>query len=307
MYLAAVVPPPSTTLGLDSCCPRSAPVRLRPLGRAAPLLLCLSLSLGCDSGKVAEPLSTAKPKPAAATPATPAAGAAGGTGAGGAAATVAKTNAEPKAPLRAPEFGKVSAKPVAAVKPAPGDPLQGKFSMADALQKLPSKGSKLYADLTTSDGKLECELFPDKAPLTVANFVGLARGLRPWKKGDRWVKQPLYDGTVFHRVIKGFMIQGGDPDGNGSGGPGYEIPDEIWEDAHHDKRGLLCMANRGANTNGSQFFVMDGPAPHLDGGYTIFGQCGPDSVIEKLASTPTRGDRAVDPPKISKVVIRRGG
>lgn len=201
----------------------------------------------------------------------------------------------------------MSAKPIAAVKPAAGDPLQGKFVMADALQKLPGKGAKLYADLTTSDGKLECELFPDKAPLTVANFVGLARGIRPWKKGDHWVKQPLYDGTVFHRVIKGFMIQGGDPDGNGSGGPGYEIPDEIWEDAHHDKRGLLCMANRGANTNGSQFFIMDGTAPHLDGGYTIFGQCGPDSVTEKLANTPTRGDRAVDPPKISKVVIRRGG
>ncbi len=121
------------------------------------------------------------------------------------------------------------------------------------------------------------------------------------------MKQPLYDGTVIHRVVKGFMVQGGDPDGNGSGGPGYVIPDEIWEDAHHDQRGLLCMANRGPNTNGSQFFIMDGAAPHLDGGYTIFGKCTPDDVVQKLASTQTMGDRAVDPPKISKVVVRRGG
>src|SRR5688572_12763231 len=101
------------------------------------------------------------------------------------------------------------------------------------------------------------------------------------------------------------MIQGGDPNRDGSGGPGYSIPDEIWEDGHHDTRGLLCMANRGPNTNGSQFFIMDGPAPHLDGGYTIFGKCGPDSAIDKIAGTKTLGDRAVEPPKITKVVISR--
>jgi peptidyl-prolyl cis-trans isomerase A (cyclophilin A) len=221
-------------------------------------------------------------------------------------AAIEKATAE-KAQLRQPQFGKVQAKPVAEVQPTPGDPVQGKFSMDDALKGLPGKGTKLFADVATSDGKLECELWPDKAPITVANFVGLARGIRPWKKGDKWVKQPLYDGTVIHRVVKGFMVQGGDPDGNGSGGPGYVIPDEIWEDAHHDQRGLLCMANRGPNTNGSQFFIMDGAAPHLDGGYTIFGKCTPDDVVQKLASTQTMGDRAVDPPKISKVVVRRGG
>jgi peptidyl-prolyl cis-trans isomerase A (cyclophilin A) len=139
----------------------------------------------------------------------------------------------------------------------------------------------------------------------VANFVGLARGKRAYKKEGKWIKKPLYDGTTFHRVIKGFMIQGGDPNGNGSGGPGYVIPDEIWANAKHDRRGLLCMANAGPNTNGSQFFIMDGAAPHLDGGYTIFGMCSPDEVIEKLAATEVKGDRAVNPPKIKKITIKR--
>ena len=275
----------------------------RRCSSAALLLSCLAAVAGCESHKVPEPASK---------PATPPAAA----GSGGAAGAVDKAAADraaalkaavEKAQLRQPTFGKVQAKPVAEVQPTPGDPVQGKFSMDDALKGLTGKGTKLFADVTTSDGKLECELWPDKAPITVANFVGLARGIRPWKKGDKWVKQPLYDGTVIHRVVKGFMVQGGDPDGNGSGGPGYVIPDEIWEDAHHDQRGLLCMANRGPNTNGSQFFIMDGAAPHLDGGYTIFGKCSPDDVVQKLASTQTMGDRAVDPPKISKVVVRRGG
>jgi len=282
----------------------SSTLSARCCSSAALLLSCLIAVAGCESGKVAEPSS----KPASTKPTA--------TGSGGAAGTVDKAAADraaalkaavEKAQLRQPTFGKVQAKPVAEVQPTPGDPVQGKFSMDDALKGLSGKGTKLFADVTTSDGKLECELWPDKAPITVANFVGLARGIRPWKKGDKWVKQPLYDGTVIHRVVKGFMVQGGDPDGNGSGGPGYVIPDEIWEDAHHDQRGLLCMANRGANTNGSQFFIMDGAAPHLDGGYTIFGKCTPDDVVQKLASTQTMGDRAVDPPKISKVVVRRGG
>ncbi len=251
-------------------------------------------STACETGKVPEP----EPKPASTTAATGSAGGAGG-------ASTEKRAPKPRLPQRQAEFRKVAAKPVAAVVAAPGDPVAGKFGMDDALKGLSGTGSKLFADLETSLGKLECELYADKAPLTVANFVGLARGLRPWKEKDKWVKKPLYDGLVFHRVVKGFMIQGGDPNRDGSGGPGYEIPDEIWEDAHHDQRGLLCMANKGPNTNGSQFFIMDGTAPHLDGGYTIFGKCGPESVIEKISSTPTVGDRAVDPPAITKVVVRR--
>jgi peptidyl-prolyl cis-trans isomerase A (cyclophilin A) len=279
----------------------------RRIGAAALLMSVVAALAACQSGKVPEPTKEAKP----ATPAP----AATPTAVGSSSPTVDKAAVDRAAAekaaaerprLREPVFQKVQAKPVAEVKPTPGDPVQGKFGMEDALKGLPGKGTKVIAELATSDGKLECELWPDKAPLTVANFIGLARGNRPWKKGNSWVKQPLYDGTVIHRVVKGFMVQGGDPDGNGSGGPGYAIPDEIWEDAHHDQRGLLCMANRGPNTNGSQFFIMDGPAAHLDGGYTIFGKCGPEDVVQKLANTPTQGDRAIDPPKISKVVVRRG-
>jgi peptidyl-prolyl cis-trans isomerase A (cyclophilin A) len=266
------------------------------LSACGALLTIITLaSTACESGKVSEP--ERKPAPTAA--AKPAGGAAGAAG--------EKKAPTPRPPLREPEFRKVAAKPVAKLPPTPGDPANGKFEMDDALKGLPGSGKQLFADMETSLGKLECELWPDKAPLTVANFVGLARGVRPWKEKDKWVKKPLYDGLVFHRVIKGFMIQGGDPNRDGSGGPGYSVPDEIWEDAHHDKRGLLCMANRGANTNGSQFFIMDGPAPHLDGGYTIFGKCGPDDVVEKLSGSPTVGDRAVDPPTIKKVVVRRAG
>jgi peptidyl-prolyl cis-trans isomerase A (cyclophilin A) len=261
--------------------------------------LCAPL-FACQSGKVPEP---SKPAATASTPLTPVAV---GGAAGSAGASAQKEKAKEKEPLRAPVFQAVSARPATVLKPTPGDPVQGKFGMEDALKGLSGKGTALYADLLTSDGKLVCELWPDKAPITVANFVGLARGLRPWKKGDSWVKEPLYDGTVFHRVIKNFMIQGGDPEGTGRGTPGFVIPDEVWENAHHDQRGLICMANRGPDTNGSQFFIMDGTSPNLDGGYTIFGKCSPADVIQKLSSTPTQGDRAISPPKISKVVVRRG-
>lgn len=191
-------------------------------------------------------------------------------------------------------------------KSAPvGDPLEGKFSLADATKGLPEQG-KLVATIVTSSGTLQCELFEDKAPITVANFVGLARGLRPFQMPNgAWAEKPGYDGTKFHRIIRGFMIQGGDPAGTGAGGPGYVIPDEIWPGSRHDERGLLCMANRGPNTNGMQFFILDAPAPHLDGGYTIFGKCGPDAVIEKLAASPVQGDRALDPPVIDKVTVDR--
>jgi peptidyl-prolyl cis-trans isomerase A (cyclophilin A) len=210
----------------------------------------------------------------------------------------------PPAPRERPKR-KVSAKPVKEVPVSPDDPLKGKFSLEDALKGLPGKGG-LVAEIKTELGTLSCDLFEDKAPITVANFVGLARGLRPFKGAEgEWVKKPGYDGTTFHRVVKGFMIQGGDPKGTGAGEPGYVIPDEIWENAMHDHRGLLCMANRGANTNGMQFFIMDGSAPHLDGGYTIFGECGPTETIEKLSGVETKGDRSVNPTKIQKVTIKR--
>lgn len=210
----------------------------------------------------------------------------------------------------------VTAKPAPAPPPAkpatpaprlspPDDPTGGQFSLDDATAGLPGTGP-LRAKIQTDLGELDCELYEKDAPITVANFVGLARGTRPWKKGNQWVKTPLYDGTVFHRVVKGFMIQGGDPDGNGTGGPGYFIKNEIIPGAKHE-RGVLSMARRmDRDSAGSQFFVMDGKSPHLDGGYAVFGKCGPDAVVEKLASVPVQGEQSVKPTKIKTIEITRG-
>ncbi|RYE92344.1 MAG: peptidylprolyl isomerase [Myxococcales bacterium] len=215
-----------------------------------------------------------------------------------------------------PSRRKVNAKPVATVTPSEDDPLKGKWSLADATESLKGTGA-LLADLEIElpkgkgekgeTGKLTCALFEDRAPLTVANFVGLARGIRPWKTPEgKWAKKAAYDGTVFHRIIKGFMIQGGDALGTGTGEPGYVIPDEVWEDANHDRPGLLCMANRGPNTNGAQFFITDAAAAHLDSGYTIFGECAPVELVHKIASTEVKGEKPTNAPKIKKVTIRRG-
>ncbi len=158
-------------------------------------------------------------------------------------------------------------------------------------------------------GSFTCELFDKQAPKTVANFVGLARGVRPWKdpKTGEWVKKPMYDGTVFHRVIPEFMIQGGDPKANGTGDPGYEFPDELAEGLQMDKGGVLAMANRGPNTNGSQFFITEKATPWLTGKHTIFGQCQPLELEMKIARVPT-GPRNMptEPVVIKKVTITRG-
>jgi peptidyl-prolyl cis-trans isomerase A (cyclophilin A) len=208
-------------------------------------------------------------------------------------------------PKKAPARGKVAARPTAPVKVSADDPIKGQWSLADATKGLPP-GKALSASIVTDLGTLECKLFDDKAPLTVANFIGLARGTRPWKTPEgQWEKKPAYDGTIFHRIIKGFMIQGGDAKRNGSGEAGFVIPDEIWEDARHDRAGLLCMANRGPNTNSAQFFITDAAAPHLDNGYTIFGECGPEKLVHELASVETRGERPASPPTIKKVAITR--
>lgn len=206
---------------------------------------------------------------------------------------------------RKPEARPKGTPNVAKVKPSVDDPLHGVWTLADATQGLP-QGKSLIASIETDLGTLSCTLMPDRAPITVANFVGLARGIRPWKTPEyNWEKRPAYDGTVFHRVVKGFMIQGGDARKNGSGDAGYVIPDEVWEGATHNRAGLLCMANRGKNTNSAQFFITDGAALHLDGGYTIFGECAPVDLIHKLASVPVRGDQSVSPTVIKKVTITR--
>lgn len=198
--------------------------------------------------------------------------------------------------------------PIAAPSTDPGpDPMNGQFTLAQATAGLPEKGA-LVAVIKTSKGELKCKLFDDKAPVSVANFVGLARGTRPFKEKGKWVTRAAYDGTSFHRVIKGFMVQGGDPAGTGRGEPGYVFKDELWPGAKHDRPGLLCMANRGPDTNGMQFFITDASAPHLDRSYTIFGECAPVSVVHAIANVPT--DATDHPEKdvtIDKVEILRGG
>lgn len=273
------------------------------IGKFLPLLL---LSVCCKSPTPPEPEGTQSETEPVVAPEKTSAPAALSTQALGASAPSGAPSSPPAVRAAVPPgHRQVNARPIATVPVSKDDPLAGKFSLEQSLQGLTGQGA-LVAEIKTNLGKLNCELYEAKAPTTVANFVGLARGLRPFKnpKGA-WVKAPAYDGTTFHRVVRGFMIQGGDPEGTGAGEPGYVIADEIWDDAYHSARGLLCMANRGPNTNGMQFFIMDGSAPHLDNGYTIFGKCGPDAVITKLAEVEVRGDRAVEPPKIEKVTVRR--
>jgi peptidyl-prolyl cis-trans isomerase A (cyclophilin A) len=152
--------------------------------------------------------------------------------------------------------------------------------------------TSLSATLTTSLGPVRVNLFPDHAPKTVRNFVGLADGSAEWTdpRTGKKANGPLYDGTVFHRVISGFMIQGGDPLGTGTGGPGYRFQDEFHPELRFDRPYLLAMANAGPGTNGSQFFITVGPTPHLNMKHTIFGEVADQAsrdVIDAIAATPT--------------------
>jgi peptidyl-prolyl cis-trans isomerase A (cyclophilin A) len=151
----------------------------------------------------------------------------------------------------------------------------------------------VFAQFVTTEGTFTVRLFEEEAPKTVANFIGLAEGTKEWTdpRSNERVKQPYYDGVVFHRVIDGFMIQGGDPLGQGIGGPGYTFPDEFHPSLRHDKAGILSMANRGPNTNGGQFFITLAPTPHLDDRHSVFGEVvdGMD-VVRAIGRAPT-GDR----------------
>lgn len=155
-----------------------------------------------------------------------------------------------------------------------------------AAMGLERPGDRLVATLVTSEGEIPCTLFVDRAPVTVANFVGLATGKQPWTDPRTGTagEGPLYVDIPFHRVIPGFMVQTGDPQGDGRGGPGYRFPDEIVRSLHFDRLGRLAMANAGPDTNGSQFFVTDGEAFHLDGKHTIFGQCTSPDVATRIAN-----------------------
>jgi peptidyl-prolyl cis-trans isomerase A (cyclophilin A) len=181
---------------------------------------------------------------------------------------------------------------------------------------VPGKG-QLYARFDTTQGELVIELEETRAPKTVANFVGLATGTITWQdpKTQQRVNTPMYDGVHFHRVIPGFMVQVGDPQSRypemkslwGTGGPGYRFGDEIHPELKHTGAGILSMANAGPNTNGSQFFITEGPTPHLNGRHAVFGHVvvGLD-VVKKLASVQ-RNDRdcPLEPQAINKVELFR--
>jgi peptidyl-prolyl cis-trans isomerase A (cyclophilin A) len=149
----------------------------------------------------------------------------------------------------------------------------------------------MYAQFKTSEGNFTVRLFDQEAPKTVENFVSLAEGTKNWTdpRTNQQVRRPYYDGIIFHRVIDGFMIQGGDPLGQGIGGPGYTFADEFHPKLRHDKPGILSMANRGPNTNGGQFFITLGPTPHLDDRHSVFGE-----VVEGLDVIRAIGRAATD-------------
>jgi peptidyl-prolyl cis-trans isomerase A (cyclophilin A) len=273
---------------------RTTPSLLKLLPVRSPrfaLSLALTLSLGvlaagCKKEQpAAEP--PAPPTPPPAEPAKP---------------------AEPTPPTEpaVPSAGAEAAKPA-------GDEVRAPTAadLPEYLKDIKGKGP-LKAVFETTQGKLTCELFEKKVPMTVANFVGLARGLKPFKdpKTNETVKRPFYDGLIFHRVIPDFMIQGGDPLGVGTGDPGYRFADEFDPTLRHDKPGILSMANAGPGTNGSQFFITEKATAHLDDRHTVFGACKETDAIKKITRVEKDpADPSNSRPKtaivIKKLVIKR--
>jgi peptidyl-prolyl cis-trans isomerase A (cyclophilin A) len=173
---------------------------------------------------------------------------------------------------------------------------------------LPGSGP-LIARIETAHGAIQCALAGDEAPTLVANFVGLARGILPWidpKTGALVKETPFYDGLTFHRVVPDFVIQGGDPAGDGTGGPGWQLADEFSDALRFDRPGVLAMANSGANTNGSQFFITEIPTDYLHRSSSIIGYCDGLDVVKTIARVPTgTGDRPVEPVRIDRITIHR--
>jgi len=178
------------------------------------------------------------------------------------------------------------------------------FAGQDTAKKTP------YAHFTTSEGNFTVRLFEKDAPKTVANFIALVEGTKEWTdpRTSEKVKKPYYNGLVFHRVIAGFMVQGGDPLGNGTGGPGFKFADEFSPKLRHSKAGILSMVNSGPDTNGGQFFITLGPTSHLDNKHSVFGEVveGMD-VVEKIGNTKTTkpGDKPVKPITMSIKIERK--
>ena len=243
-------------------------------------LLLATLVVGCNNSKKEEP-------PAA--PASSAAPAASGA-------------AKPADDMKPEPVAKDPGAGGAAVRaPVAGD-------LADYTKDITGSGP-LTATIETSMGAFHCQLFDDKAPATVANFVGLATGKKPWRNPQTRATEtgkPFYDGLTFHRVIPGFMIQGGDPMGTGGGDPGYEFADEV-NNGLTMKPGTLAMANRGPNTNGSQFYITEESPTQLENKYSIFGLCKEVDLVKKIAGVPrNRADRPDVPVTITKITFAKG-
>lgn len=182
-------------------------------------------------------------------------------------------------------------------------------SAQEILAGIPGEG-KLVAILHTNHGDLEIDLYEDRAPITVANFVGLATGAKSWADPDTGEERndPFYDGVIFHRIIKNFMIQGGDRTGTGRGGPGYRFKDEFHPELLHTGPGILSMANAGPGTNGSQFFICEVKTPHLDGRHAVFGKARDEALVAKIASVPVNhSDRPLEDVVIERVTVKREG
>jgi peptidyl-prolyl cis-trans isomerase A (cyclophilin A) len=185
-------------------------------------------------------------------------------------------------------------------------------SATSPAHKAATSAAEPTAIIHTTAGDLHCALYPKVAPIGVQNFIALASGTKDWTSPVSHAKKhgvPLYDGTIFHRVIPSFMIQGGDPAGNGNGDPGYKFKNETSPSVTFDRPGRLAYANAGPDTNGSQFFVTEVPYPSLNGNYTIFGQCDDDAVelVKKIARMPKDGERPLRPIKIIHIEIHRAG
>ena len=235
-------------------------------------------------------------------------------------AEIKKTDPPVADPKGGDPHGDHAAQPGATVPPPTDPPVVGtKLAMdtvrppeasdlAEYLKGVPGKG-KLRATIDTTMGAFHCELYEKETPMTVANFVGLATGQKPWTNPNTNAVEkgkPLYNGIIFHRVISGFMIQGGDPLGQGTGGPGYNFDDEVATPFKMDAPGILAMANAGRGTNGSQFFITEAPAEWLTGKHTIFGKCDEVALVKKITAVPKDGnDRPNQPISIKKITFAR--
>lgn len=216
----------------------------------------------------------------------------------------------PPPPAEPPPAEPEAAKPSEPPSAPAGDEVRPPTAadLAEYVKDIPGSG-KLMTAIETTMGTFHCELFEKDAPMTVANFVGLATGKKPWrdpKTNEVKKNTPFYNGLIFHRVIPGFMIQGGDPLGQGVGGPGYDFADEFVPGLRHDGPGVLSMANAGPGTNGSQFFITEVATPHLDGRHTVWGKCAEGDLAKKITGVPRDpGDRPNEPISIKSVTFSR--